>query len=225
MEKSTISIKCEIHPNMCGMYFCKAKKCKILICDDCLPSHSSHNYVHLLELANEMKALQNAFQDESYETTQIGVFVPNIFHSITTKMETLFGSSLSKMNYFKNKVREIYFPYWINPLLGIESIIETTENEDLDKMQEIFKLQLKMDKSIKNLKDEAKLTMKELENIDPFLQDIKENASIIKARIAENILPPELRVLLLGLDYSGKTTFLYKMQSEGITTTIPIIGI
>ena len=56
MEEKLISLKYVFHKNTRTLYYCKSLKCHKLICEDCFPSYSKHNYVQLLELASETKA-------------------------------------------------------------------------------------------------------------------------------------------------------------------------
>uniref|UniRef100_A0A2N9I3A4 ADP-ribosylation factor n=1 Tax=Fagus sylvatica TaxID=28930 RepID=A0A2N9I3A4_FAGSY len=47
----------------------------------------------------------------------------------------------------------------------------------------------------------------------------------IISRLAKRFLPKcEMRILMLGLDASGKTTILYKLKLGQVVTTIPTIG-
>ncbi|KAJ7967509.1 ADP-ribosylation factor [Quillaja saponaria] len=45
------------------------------------------------------------------------------------------------------------------------------------------------------------------------------------ARLAKRLFPKcEMRILMVGLDSSGKTTIIYKLRLGEIVTTIPTIG-
>jgi ADP-ribosylation factor protein 1 len=48
--------------------------------------------------------------------------------------------------------------------------------------------------------------------------------SIISRLIEKLYGLPEARVLMVGLDYSGRTTALYKLKLGEVVTTIPTIG-
>lgn len=45
------------------------------------------------------------------------------------------------------------------------------------------------------------------------------------SRIAKRFLPKsKVRILMVGLDGSGKTTILYKLKLGEVVTTVPTIG-
>ena len=215
------SLNCEIHPNMRALYFCQSK-CKKLICEDCLLSHSKHNYVHLLELASEMKVLQQNFEDlgNEYEPPSL-----NIFQSTITKMDNLFAKFLSKINDFKGNLKVKLEPFLENNIITEINIQEAMEREDVDKMQNILKEQQKLHKMLINTKNEARSSLKGMENLEDFYSDIKEKRNEIVTGISHEFPFRELRAIILGLDASGKTTFLYKMKIGEVITTIPTIGI
>ena len=219
MNKGTPRIKCETHENMRAVYFCQSSDCKKLVCEDCLPSHSKHNYVHLLELASEMKVLQKDFEDLNGDlSTQNLLFLePRIFH-----IENVLGTIMGKIFMFKEKIKENILPLR-SDLLAEENIQKTIESKDIEMMQCIIKEQMKVIPILKNIRKEGEKVSKCID----LLEEVQDSTQELERTLIPGISrtkPRDIRSLLLGLDSAGKTTFLYKLKIGEFVNTIPTIG-
>ena len=167
-----------------------------------------------------MKALQQMFEDLGNEYEPFSL---NIFQTTINKMENLFAKLLSRINDFKGNLKVKLDPIMENNIITEINIQQAIEREDVDKMQNILKEQQRIAKILKNIENEAKSSMKGF-NLEEFYNDIEEKTTEIITGINNEFPFRELRAIILGLDASGKTTFLYKMKIGEVVTTVPTIG-
>ena len=221
MEEKSKSLVCEEHPRSQKLFYCKTKECSKLICEDCLPSHSRHNFVHLLELANEMKTVQEDFMDLGKQEKEL-LSILEIFKPINAKMDPLLDERNNKLREFQEDLKTSTRDYNNKLILTEENIQDAIDRKDTEKMREIIKQYSGITKVLKIFEGEGKRIVISSENLTEFHTNIQEKLGFMGGEIGP---VTELRVLLLGHEAAGKTTFLYKLKLDANVTTVPTIGI
>ena len=226
MEEKVISLDCELHKNRRTLYFCQSLKCGKLICEKCLSSHSKHNYTHLLELASEMKAIQNVFLTKWKRENEKLLSVMKAQNSLITRMNIFFTNCEEKMISMKNKMKIAIAPFCQNEIANIENIRDAIAKEDIGRLGEIHKQVYAYNQIRAKLKAEVERVLRPINCLDELHSDIKQQIRKRNELLLWIDTQIEIKCIMLGLDAAGKTTILYRLKLDDIFPTIPItIGI
>ena len=222
MEEKAISLNCELHKNGRTLYFCQSLKCGKLICEECLPSHSKHNYVHLLELGNEMKAIQNEFWKTENEKLVSAMKAQN---SLIRRMDIFFTNSEEIVDNMKNKLKIALAPFSENGIASKENIRDAIATENIGRLGKIHK-QVYAYKQIRDkIEAEAERVLRPMDCLDELHDDIKQRIREGNELLLGIDTQIEIKCIMFGLDAAGKTTILYRLKLDEFITTIPTIGI